>query len=1067
MHDVRLLMSDIRFTSESVNPRFMDRGLDNAFQLFASDVLKRNYPNAHFFPCAGKDGAIDGSQPCNAALTVIECKQISKDGIKDATDRWDEVADRLSRNIVAPGGPPSGQSQYAPWYERTRPIQEYVFTLSSLLPNQACIDNLTQTIEAHFRDLASTHAHLNHLASIRVKVLDWGQLYGVLKTQPHLVFRWFPGQRPLGLVPFDDPMNLGALSSFLSDTTLPYYSRAQHLKIDTAPPNIDIPDENRLLSAIGQHPITGLVITGVGGVGKTRLALQIGSLAVTEKWCVFRAGKTLNPSAIDSLAERLGPEDRVLIVMDYVEMRPDFATLIDRINDINDTYQFKVGYVATCRGAYYQRKLTGMGRHVRLDLSFPAESDALRLWLTRYRRAAVNFILDHSGIPQSADTLRVCHDIPMLAVFMSYLRQQGREADLHDLLESADFGSWVSKRLVMTHQEDHSKRSLALLMCGLPLSDSSAKAIRAAGNAQVLDDLAGDGWIEHLLEPQSGEGAQWSSVHDVVADQVVISYCRSVPATVTAFVQDALRFGREMGCLRSVLLTLQRVADVEQLNGMPWASLLSSDAKEHLAEWRTIRILLLSTSLMGVPDLIKLLEDCAPLWVEAEKEEPFRNRIGWLARQVAKDNNSGDVALEYAKAILGHWIELCLPHITRSNYIVTSGLLLVPELIYSFALDWIRKHANEHQAHYLLVVWLDKKLNPSDVRSFVISWIASYPMAVQCSFLFESWFKASRETACMALPVRRWLHAHATIPPAAYVISSWLRAGGALPVIEESVPLWLAIYDTTLRAGWLYAAWLDSNGNPNSIKPHISRWFEVNGLHQKAGKVLASWIGSTNDAVSSWPLLKKWLDVHGNDALAWLPLSKWLDTGGKPKVVRKYIKSWMDVNPCQEHAEYLYRAWLQAGGDFPFVECGVSHWLANYVDKPWSQYLIKFVVKQRRLSPELIKHCLIWCQLFPDNCDAIHRLNRLQEKIYGPETAELLCTTIEAVIPCVDENNDIHKNTTTHFLKDLFAGSASWPMHLRCSLMCTLDHWMSRINGRFICSLLKINGAPIRGSGSS
>ena len=76
-----------------------------------------------------------------------------------------------------------------------------------------------------------------------------------------------------GLTLLGEKISQGAFREYLSSEKLPYYSRSAHLSIDPAPENVAIPDEVALLQRLDSRDLTGLIITGSGGFGKTRLML--------------------------------------------------------------------------------------------------------------------------------------------------------------------------------------------------------------------------------------------------------------------------------------------------------------------------------------------------------------------------------------------------------------------------------------------------------------------------------------------------------------------------------------------------------------------------------------------------------------------------------------------------------------------------------------------------------------------------------------------------------------------------------------------------------------------------
>ncbi len=307
-----------RFCMEEINPRLCQQDLGGAFQAFVHEVLLPDYPDLHLFPSMGKDGAIDLSQTLAASRSIFECKYISEGGLEECQSVWRGVAHNLEKHLADSSGPTKGQAQYGPWYRTNPPIREYIFCISSILSNQNQIDQLKQEIFEFFAELSSKHEHLRHLKELSVEVYDWNACCSRLKQRPHLIFRWFHLTRPQGLVPLDDSPDRGTFRSYLSSEKLAYYSIGQHLKVMPAPPGVDIPEEEKLLGLLKGGDTTGLVVTGGGGVGKTRLMLEIGRLAQRKGWLVLRVQSRLREDALERLAERITSDAPVLLLVDYI-----------------------------------------------------------------------------------------------------------------------------------------------------------------------------------------------------------------------------------------------------------------------------------------------------------------------------------------------------------------------------------------------------------------------------------------------------------------------------------------------------------------------------------------------------------------------------------------------------------------------------------------------------------------------------------------------------------------------------------------------------------------------------
>ena len=294
-------------------------------------------------------------------------------------------------------------------------------------------------ITDYFHDLAKRRTHLSHLGALKVSISDWNDLCDRLRKRPYSIFRWFPASRPNGLVPLDEAVNVGTFRSYLNNAKLPYYSLAEHLRTRPAPEGITILSEENFLTHFEGQSITGLVINGKGGIGKSRLTLELGWLALREGWTVMRVQGRLKDDALEALAERLTPETPALLLVDYIETLTDFSELVEALNLLNDSGVARIHYVAACRAGYYHQAIAASGRHLPVDLSPPPGDVALE-WFTKYRLEAVRRILAEAGIAVTEKHVAVCHDLPILAVFLAYLHALGRSEDQRSYSQRSSLG---------------------------------------------------------------------------------------------------------------------------------------------------------------------------------------------------------------------------------------------------------------------------------------------------------------------------------------------------------------------------------------------------------------------------------------------------------------------------------------------------------------------------------------------------------------------------------------------------------------------------------------------------
>ena len=982
------------FLRENINPSLCTDDVGSSFQNFVHELLEPEFPGLVRFPAGGKDGCIDLVQDLPGDRLVIECKHIGDGGFAEARKRWREVADKLETYLADPKGPTKGQSQYRPWYETDLPIQRFRFCISCSIVNTDQRDQLNRDIRQTFSGLASRHSHLSHLANLSTNLLDWGDLETRLRKNPYLLFRWFPATRPFGLVPLDESVEAGTLRSYLSSAKLPYYSRGQHLAAVPAPAGVDIPGEDALLDRLEGGEFTGLVVTGAGGVGKTRLSLEIGRRAQERGWTVLRVRSRLQKDSLHALGERLTPAARVLLVIDYIETQRDFAEVVEILNDLNDRLHFNVRYLANCRTSYYQA-VAATSRHREVDIS-PRGLLRAADWFEAYRSETVRHILGQSGLEVSEKHLAVCRDTPVLAVLLAYLHATGRGDELEGLLEEEDFARWVAKRVQLSFPGTSIDRKLATLMALFPVPDALATQDALQEYRALLDPLATDGWIEKLGPSATAEGHVWTTAHDVLADQIVLSYLRTIPQTVEHFADELLTFAARAGCLRSALLSLQRLADQPAVKAVDWSPLVTRQMDSNPGAWREVRDLFVRIPLLSPAEQIALLAGRDEIWGDAEEEVDFQNAIGWLVRW-AVEGGSATLGPEH-RATLNSWVGKAARHASRSNFVLTWGVRFAPESLHGPALGWILFRPELFQTHYLIVAWLEKGLPSDEIKDSVMRWLERFPRDPHVSFVVAAWLDAKGELELVREPIRGWLEGHAAIPDAQFVYCAWLEAKGELELVREPIRGWLEDHAKTPEAGFVHRAWLDAKGELELVREAIRGWLEDHAKTPQAGFVYAAWLEAKGELKLVREPIREWLEDHAKAMQARFVYRAWLDAGGEKGHIEAWMKDWLALHGRAVDADFLFQAWLDAGGDFSVIREQALLWLSENYDKPEAVYLTKKLAKQPDLPVETVRHILAWCRKFCEDEDALWRLTQLGSYLLNNEVAEEVLSTSERVL---------------------------------------------------------------------
>ncbi|NEO87200.1 MAG: hypothetical protein F6J87_23515, partial [Spirulina sp. SIO3F2] len=773
-----------------------------------------------------------------------------------------------------------------------------------------------------------------------------GQEPVVLKSGHEIVLTTYPttdnrsnGHKPSkisrisGLIPLNTKVSQNHFRDYLNDETLPYYSRSAHLAVDLPPEGVVIPDEAALLQRLDEPDTTGLIITGSGGIGKTRLTFELGRQALAEGWLVFRVKTRLKAEALEKLADQIETPTRVMLLVDYAETQQDFENLTQVLDELNSEDDYHFRYIANCRTTYYAN-VEGIDRHHQVDLTPPDEAQD---WFEHYRAETVRHILRRSGLPKFERYLTVCRSTPILAVFLAYLYSQGRELDLADLLGEQIFQQWLLTRLKLSFQQKDSKlqKELAFLLAQFPITERAAEQIAQSQYRDLFDRLANDRWVELDCDP-NGESV-WVVAHDVLADQMVTGYLKHHPATTQLIVRSLLREATKFEGLRSTLYTLQRLADVPLLGKLDWFKIISKQMAEAPLAWRAVRDVVLRSALMPATQTLALLEAHETVWQNIETELEFQNYLAGLARQAMKPNSEELAADNGSLAI---WIEKALPHVTKV-WPLLSWAHFDPAIAKDRVLRWIKQNPFNRSTVRLFYVWFKIGGEPLQIRAEIRKWLKRHKRTLEASFVYKSWLDATGDRTLVEAGIRDWLKRHATAPEAGFVYKSWLDAEGDRTLVEAGIRDWLQLHATTLGAGFVYKGWLDAEGDRTLVEAGIRDWLQLHATTLGAGFVYTSWLDAQGARTLVETGIQDWLKRHATAPEAGFVYKSWLDAEGARTLVETGIQDWLKHHAITPEAGFVYRGWLDAQGARTLVETGIQDWLKHHATALEAQFVYK------------------------------------------------------------------------------------------------------------------------------
>lgn len=938
-----------------------DNGAD--FQDFVWEALETGhfdrlaglrYVRPHFKK--GNDGAIDHVVESDIDCVLVESKFFGESRRDRPAAEWRSLATPLRENLgqITKGTPITVPNIYSSWFRKKPRITGYWFCTSGEFHHEGEQSALREEIAKFFLDLAHSYPALDHLAEVNVQVLGWSDFVAVLTAKTPFRFRWFGGV-PAGLLPLEFDTAPERFREFLAQKRLPFFSREEFNQGNTRQPNASVAQEGDLLSRLldASESQLGLVLAGPGGIGKTRLALELGRKARDDlQWQAFRVDQTATAETIEKLGRLHIDKALVLLVMDYAEGIGRLTELVGAMQSVNSSgHRFR--FVATCRSGALpsvREALNEVKAEVLEIDDRPAEE---------YSGWVVRKILAYGAVPNADAVSSICGRMPVLAAFAVYLSKHFRETfdrQFSDIHRGQSFADWVERRLRLALKDRHLdvedvSRLLASIAIHLPLDDQRYYALRDSSerHARVLDVLERDRW----LEPNGG---YLSAVHDIFADALVARYVFAGAAKSTTHAGDLL--GDRVGSLDRALISLDRLATHPQFGEIDGLKLLrrlhAADADRVIAA----RATLLRGRLLKDNEKITFLEkfaDAATVQDDSECDGP----ISQLAVGVSKWKVPAD--RESATNVLRPFLDTAVSRRRSHRMVLGRALRLIPDRYRDQALASIRETPGSSAQPFLLVAWMIAGLPLEEIAHYLEIWLAAGGSATSdASKVIPGWLDRGGAKEFIDTHLRTWFSKYDRSKEANYVYKAWLDADGGTEKIETHVLAWLAEHGTDVSAAFVYPAWLKANGGTSRIEPHVLAWLAVHDTDISAGFVYPAWLDAKGDAAKIESHLLAWLALHGTRSDARFAYSSWLEANGEPEKIEDHVLAWFAVNGTDPNAGFVYRAWLEARKEPEKIEIHALAWLDAHGTEVSAGYLYPAWLEAKGDATKIEKRLFAW-----------------------------------------------------------------------------------------------------------
>jgi hypothetical protein len=684
---------------------------------------------------------------------------------------------------------------------------------------------------------------------------------------------------------------------------------------------------NSLWTSLSSSSTNGcILLTGHGGVGKTRTALEVGNEALAHGWEVVhvRAGNASRVAdELNALVSQL--ERPVLVIIDYLNLVRDLDLLsIADLAMTDRTEGARLSVLATSRNGWEtrHRRDPGMDRFERIPLL--RSDDEARAVCT----AIVKQIAPETTAAFGTETvLDLTGSVrPILAVLLGQVieTQYVNTGQLPAALVSEDMAAWLESRLnedEILPGESTGGSELPVRMTAAAVALSVAPApkqelvritegVVGLGHHEVvaytIDKLSKIGWLE-----ETDEGL--APAHDVVVDKLLESavFHHDTEIVRESSVEAMLGTARiSAHAFSNVLAAIERVIDERTIRNVSsdalrqsagnWiegnASALPDVLSSDLAVCARVAVQILESEMWGI--------EREALWRDPVSEivrklsggphaaEPLQVACKTLARNV--EPNVAAMAIDWMTGQAPKFSEFVL-NACLDRKDVGTGI----ETLIDLALVSMRERATHVSADFTLARLLRRKELAADqlvlVEDYVRGWLELYQESVHAVHLLAS--VVARDDIAIDLAEAgykaslAWVTARSRRIEGSYLLPTLARRCGSKREFEA------AVWPVTSQ-------WLTEHGDA------------VEAVYVLQALVDVDWLGLDERNVA-WGAVRGWLTSHprdGSTSFLLKALVKWKHLDAERlSDVRVAMGVWLESQRDAADADFVLRASIESG----------------------------------------------------------------------------------------------------------------------------------------------------------
>ena len=956
----------------------------DAFQQLCFDLLTHDFKDKSvrltLYPTKGRDGGVDISgEDSHHNKIIIECKKNNE--LQYAQNALNKLKKTLQENLSEPG---ASESLYSPWFNPG--FNQYIYCVSCSFPTNHERENFKNKIKDMLQGLSDIEG-LKHLQQVaeKVELYSWDDLKPILENNPFLYHKWIEVKFIEGVETVSKPINPKAprYKDYLYSEKLKYFSRDDYRQEN--PEAGDLQTETDILEKLlHRDRYGGCIIFGEGGIGKTRMMMELGFAAEKQEWIVYKITNKLK--SLVSLRDWLYPGSNHLLVFDYIEENPLFEPdIVEQLYDISPDAGIKV--IGNCRKTYtYLTEFKETEEFLNVDLSLKnsqGEQDYKNFVIANILGDLQRFF----KVKKSFYELR-----PSFAVFLRFLNEKYKEKEEVDFREVHSFRKWLRRRLCLTFsaknfKELTTKKERLYLFYILPSTGTLTDQLDSNYNDIILA-LKQDGWLEddqNLLGKDEYKN-ELRVIHDTIAEEILTFRLEDQRERLKNEINGIFDFAISNNSFESCFRLFERIShwfvneelhSPEEINRHPllFYELFSQYIDRCQQACEPLKDLLTKTPLMGEASIVTLLVERSDFFKESIQSQVFGLRLALKMKYFSKNDSSANIK-DKVKMLLEMWLKTNTDFL-EYRYIsvrVIAGFLKLFGLDDHFgakgkavvyAKEWLKKFPLDMETSFVIQSWLDAKGEKEMVKEYIPPWLKKFPLDMETSFVIKSWLLAEGEKNLVKQYIERWLDKFPAEMETHFVIKVWLDKGGEKEIVSDYIPPWLKKFPLEMETSFIIKSWLDAGGEKEIVKEYIPPWLKKFPEEKETKFVIKSWLDAGGEKEMVKDYIPPWLKKFPLDMETSFVIKSWLEAKGEKKMVKDYIPPWLKKFPLDMETSFVIQSWLDAKGEKEMVKEYIPPWLKKFPLDMETSFVIQSWLDAKGDRELVKKYIKPWLNKFP------------------------------------------------------------------------------------------------------